>query len=493
MILKNAYILDGTGAPGYLGDIAIDRGKILKIGRGLSGGKSLVDVRGLAVSPGWIDSHSHSDNAMISWPDMRQKIEQGITFSVAGQCGFSPAPTQTETFDSFFGKLGAQGSGAGVLVGYNTLRSFVMGNRNQEPTATQQAQMENLLEQSLEQGAMGMSLGLYYTPGCYARTQELVCLARIVAAHNKILTCHIRDEADALVDAVGEFISVVQAAGCRGVISHHKAAWAKNWGKVKTTLDMIDKANAQGADIYLDVYPYTASATQLIARFVPSQFHPPGLTDRMTLLEDPEIRQKICNWGREKWGNDLSWTLVSSCEGYPEYEGKNINEIAVAMDQPDRMEAALQLLIQSRGQASGFFFMMCPEDVQRVMQHPRAMLCTDSSVAKDAKLYHPRLGASFPRALGHYVRELEAVSLPEMIRKMTGLPAQVYGLHSKGRIAPGMDADLCVFDPETIAGPADYTHCDLPNRGLQYVFIDGKCVLENGVYNGTRAAKVYRF
>lgn len=492
ILIKNAYILDGSGAPGFHADLAIKDGRIARIAPGLSDAAQLLDARGLAVSPGWIDSHSHSDNAMLTHPDMLEKIEQGITFSVTGHCGTSPAPISTESFQSFFKKVGPQGSGAAVLVGHNTLRRTVMGRHNRAPTPEEQARMEQLLEESLEQGAMGLSLGLYYVPGCYAEMEEVIRLAKITAEHGKVLTAHIRDEGDGLIPSVEEFLAVVKASGCRAVLSHHKAAWQENWGKVNTTLAMIDQANADGADIYLDVYPYTASATSLLARFLPRQFHPPGTTDPVQLLTDPALRERVLQWGHSKWSNDLSWTLVSSCPGHREYEGLDMNRIADLMDQPDRLDAALQLLLESGGKAMGYFFMMCPEDVETVLRHERAMLCTDSSVAKNQRLYHPRLRAAFPRALGHFVREQGTVSLPEMIRKMTGLPAHVYDLPKKGRIEEGMDADLCIFDPERIRDQADYQNCSAPNQGLRYVLIDGRIVLENGVYNGTRAGKIYK-
>ena len=494
LLIQNALIYDGSGGEPFVGDIGVQDGKIIQVESGLSGGLQTIDAAGLAVSPGWIDSHSHSDSAILPYPDQREKVEQGVTFSITGQCGISVAPTAGETMGQFLknAALIPQGSGAAVLVGHNTLRKAVMGTENREPTPEEMEQMKKLLAEGLEKGAIGMSLGLFYVPGCYAKPEEVLALAQVVAEHGGILASHIRNEGDQLLEAVQEYLDVIRASGCRAVFSHHKAAWKENHGKVKKSLAMIDEANAQGADIYLDVYPYDASHTSMLARFVPKMFHPEGTTSALALLDDPAICEMIKAWGKKRWGNDLSSALVTKFPGGEPYEGKTVNEIADLWGVEDRFEAAFEVIRRSSGMAQGCFFSMDPEDVAYVIRHPRAMICTDSSVAGTVECYHPRLRAAFPRALGRYAREMGVVSIPEMIRKMTALPAHVYGLSGKGRVAVGMDADLCIFDPEKLRDRATYQHCRENNEGLEYVIIDGKVVLTKGVYNGTRAGKVFR-
>lgn len=494
LLIKNIAVLDGSGKDAFVADVGIKDGKIACIGEALSGGEKILDGTGLTVSPGWIDSHSHSDRAILPYPDQKEKVEQGITFSITGQCGSSVAPNAEETVGAFLEKAAQvpQGSGSALLIGHNSLRKVVMGTENRDPTSDELEKMKAILAEALEQGAIGMSLGLFYVPGCYAKPEEVHALAKVVAEHGGLLASHIRNEADQLLEAVQEYLDVITASGCRAVFSHHKAAWQENHGKVKKSLAMIDAANAAGADIYLDAYPYNASHTSMMARFVPKMFHPAGTTSVLSLLDDPAIREKIKAWGRNRWGNDLSSSLVTKFPGGEEYEGKNVNEIADLWGMEDRFDAAFEVIRRSGGKAQGCYFSMSPEDVAYVLAHPRVMICTDSSVAGAQEHYHPRLRASFPRALGCYAREMGVVSIPEMIRKMTSLPAHVYGLPGKGLIAEGMDADLCIFNADTVRDRADYQHCGLSNVGLEYVIIDGKIVLEQGVYNGTRAGKVYR-
>ena len=494
LLIKNITVLDGTGTDGFLSDIGIRDGKIAAIGQNLSGGDQVIDGTGLTVSPGWIDSHSHSDRAVFTLPDQKEKVEQGITFSITGQCGGSAAPSEALSVEAFLTQAAQcpQGSGSALLIGHNSLRKAVMGTENRDPTPEELGKMKALLAEGLDAGAIGMSLGLFYVPGCYAKPDEVHALAKIVAAHGGLLASHIRSEADTLLEAVQEYLDVIRDSGCRAVFSHHKAAWEENHGKVKQSLARIDAANAQGADIYLDAYPYTASHTSVMARFVPKMFHPKGTTSVLALVEDPAIRDAIKIWGHNRWGNDLSSALVTEIPGYPELEGKTINELADLWGMEDRFDAAFQVIRISKGAAQACYFSMDAQDVAQVLRHERTMICTDSSVAGTKTHFHPRLRATFPRALGYYAREQQLVSIPEMIRKMTSLPAQVYGLKTKGRIAVGMDADLCIFNAETIRDQADYANPTRNNTGLEYVIIDGKIVLEQGVYNGIRAAAVYR-
>ncbi|MBE5781686.1 MAG: D-aminoacylase [Clostridiales bacterium] len=499
LIIQNAQILDGTGKDAYEADLAIKNGKIAKIETIKEEAHQTINAAGLCVSPGWIDSHSHSDRTIFTYPEQKEKTEQGITVSIVGQCGSSVAPYVDEKglihpMSEYLEKAAAtpQGSSAAVLVGFNALRKAVLGTENRAPTPDELEKMKALLRDAMESGAIGMSLGLLYVPGCYADTEEVIALAKVVGEYKGLLASHIRNEADGLMDSVREFIQIIRASGCRAVFSHHKACMPWNWGKVKDTLALIDEENAQGADIYLDVYPYVASSTILSARYVPHQFHPAGVTSVLDMLKDPDICQRIKAWGRETYNNDLSWTMISLCPGHPEYEGLTLNEIADLRGDTDRMETALQLIRETDNQVSACFFMMCEEDVETVIRHPRAMLCTDSASAGSSSHYHPRLRASFPRAIAQYVRERGAVTLPEMIRKMTSLPAHVYGLRGKGEIKVGADADLCIFDPEKISDKADFVHFSLPNEGLHYVIVGGQIALENGKATGVRAAKVLK-
>lgn len=494
ILIKNATIIDGTGTLPFHADVGILNGKIACIGNTSLNAKKIIDATGLTLTPGWIDSHSHYDSALLTLPDQEQNVEQGITFSITGQCGSSPI-LKTSSADQIKQVLVdasriPQGSGAAILVGHSTVRRMVMGTENRAPSESELETMKTLVREAMDAGAIGMSLGLVYVPGCYAAADELIALAKIVRECGGVLAAHIRNEGDTLVESVAEFLHVVKESGCRGIISHHKAMDPKNWGKISDTLALIDQANADGAEVFFDVYPYCASATSLISRFLPKRFHPEGTVDRLALLNDPQICSAIKAWGIECWGPDLSWTLVSSCPGCEEYEGLTISEIAARRGQTDQYETAFDLIRESKGRAHGCFFLASEDDLQMALRHPNCMIGTDSYVARKGASYHPRLRGAFPRAIARYVRDFGVLSLPEMIRRMTSLPAFVYGLEGKGKIAVGADADICIFDADTIQDHADYTNCGLPNEGLHYVIIDGKIVLEHGVYNGTRAGKL---
>ena len=497
LIIKNASVLDGTGADAFVSDIAIKDGRIAKLGEGLDGAEKIIDATGLTVSPGWIDSHSHSDNAIKSFPDQREKIEQGITFSITGQCGGSVAPKRLE--DGALLKMGdflkdakdiPQGSSSKVLVGFNSLRKAVMGTENRLATEEELEAMKELLREAMRGGALGVSYGLIYVPGCYASTEEVVEIAKVVKEFDGILASHIRNEGDTLLEAVEEFLLAIRESGCRAVFSHHKSSAKRNWGKVKKSIALIDKAiNEEGLDIYLDVYPYCASHTGLSTTFIPKKFHYEGLKSTLSLLDDPDTCEKIKEYMDSFHHGDYSWTMIASCPAFKEYEGLTLQRVAEIRNEHP-IDAVHNIIRANKGGGGGCYFTMCEEDVEYVIKHPRVMICTDSGVKGNATYCHPRLRASFPRALGEYARNRGVVSIPEMIRKMTSMPAHVYKLDGKGVIAEGMDTDLCIFDADKIIDRATFKDCFEKNDGLNYVILDGKVVVEDGVYNGTRAGRV---
>lgn len=510
LVIKNGKIIDGTGSPSYYCDIAVCEGKIVRIAKNITDGKQIIDAKGLTVTPGFIDSHSHSDAQILTYPDQIEKIEQGITTSIGGQCGTTKAPIGIDaevceiegfgkntdvyrTMGSFLeiAKDIPLGSNIATFVGHRALRSAVIGEENRAPSADELEQMQALLSEGMEHGAIGVSFGLIYHPSCFAQTDELIALAQTAAQYNGLVAAHIRNEGDELVQATEEFISIIKASGARGILSHHKAAYKNNWGKVSATLRMIDKANEEGFDIYCDVYPYTASQTTLCARYIPKEFQSGGNAAMAERLADPEIRKQIKERNIKLFGanNDLSDVLITVCSGYPQYVGKRVSEIT-ALHGKDSYETVMDMIRDSINNCYACYFTMCEEDVETVMAHPRAMICTDSEVAGKKTAYHPRMRGSFPRALGRYVRERNVVSLPEMIRKMTSMPAAVYGLKNKGILREGFDADICIFDFEKIIDRADYTDCLKRAEGLNYVILSGAVVAENAVYNGKRLGKV---
>lgn len=497
LIIKNGQIIDGTGAEPFFADIGIDHGKIVFIGDCKQEAKKVIDAAGLVVTPGFIDSHSHVDNAVLEFPEQREKCEQGITTSVAGQCGSSYMPKIKSSGEArrsaagFFNKLDTLPLGANIVtfVGHGTVRSSVMGLANREPTEAELEQMKDLVRESVKAGALGVSFGLIYVPGCYAKTEELVEIAKACKAAGGMISAHIRGEGAQVVDSVKEFIHIVKESGAKGVISHHKAAGVKNHGKTEITLELIKQAVAEGADIYCDVYPYVASSTSLSAKFVPKDFQ----ADNKMLenLADPATRALIKERLVAQETSSYDGVLVTVCKGHPEFQGKTLTEIAKMLD-CDCVEAALRVIELGRGSASACYFTMNESDVERVMAYPRSMICTDSSVAGNNSVYHPRLRASFPRAIGEYCRERGVVPLVEMIRKITSLPADVYGLEGKSIIREGYDADICIFDFDKIIDKATYAEPTKGCEGLNYVIISGEIACVDAVYTGAGSGKAIR-
>ena len=506
LIIKNGRVIDGVFTPEYIADVAIKDGKIVKIADNLSGAAKIIDASGLVVTPGFFDSHSHSDSTILTYPDQKEKVEQGITTVIGGMCGGSvvPRPYIPKSREAYVGEYGLnteiyrsmdsfmrvaknvpQGANIALFTGHANLRCAVMGYENREPTESELARMKTMLKESLDHGSIGVSFGLIYTPGCFAKTDELVEIAKVAAENNALVSAHIRDEGDGLIDAVKEFIDIIRLSGARGILSHHKALKKENHGKIKETLRLIDEANENGADIYCDVYPYTAGYTALAARFVPGEYRANGKTKEN--LKSTEIRENIKRINNERFaslGNDLSWVLICTCDGYPQYIGMTVKE-AARLHGKDAYDTVFDM-IQNSNDAQACYFMACEGDVETVLAYPRAMICTDLGIAGKSKVFHPRLVGSFPRVLGRYVREKKVTTLPEMIRKMTSLPAYVYGFTKKGVLKEGYDADICIFDSERIIDKADYTNCTARAEGLNYVIVGGKVAVENSIYNGER-------
>ncbi len=510
LVIKNGCIIDGTGSPGFYSDIAIKNGKIEKIAKNIDGGKNTIDAKGLTVTPGFIDSHSHSDSAMLPFPDMIEKIEQGITTSIGGQCGSSPAPIykgitdenakgiagfgkENEVYKTFGTMINIAkdipfGSNLMTFVGHGALRKAVMGMDNRKPTPDEMQKMKELLKDAMENGAIGLSFGLIYTPSCYAETDELIELARGVKEYGGMLSAHIRDEGFKLIEAIDEFLKVIKETGLRAVFSHHKSTHRKNWGKVSHSLRMLEEANKDGYDVYCDVYPYTASHTSLSATIIAREMRATDDNGIVHMLQSAENREIIKKKYADTKGEDLSCLQITLCRNHPEYEGMRINEIADLRGQ-SHFDTAFDLICESENKVNICNFSMCEEDVETVLKYERAMICTDAGVAGLNKVYHPRLRGTFPRVLGRYVREKKITTLREMIRKITSMPASVYGLKGKGLIKEGFDADICIFDAEKIIDRAEYTACHKRCEGLNYVILGGEVVVEDAIYNRKRMGR----
>jgi len=525
VIIKNGKVIDGAGNPWFKADVGIDEQKISAIGR-LSAEKAskIIDADGLVVSPGFIDMHSHSDFELLVNPKAESKIRQGITTEVIGNCGESAAPlndlmkAETRKTDSlieeaelqldwstmkdYLSRLGRQGGAVNVvpLVGHGNLRVYTMGFVDRPPTKTELEEMKKRLAQAMEEGAFGISTGLIYPPGCYAETDELIELSRVVASYGGFYTSHIRDEGDKMLESVKEAIEIGEEAGIPVEISHHKAEVKANWGKVKESLKMIEEVRDRGIDVTCDVYPYVAASTVLSAE-LPHWAHEGGTEKLVQRLTDAETRARLIREMREESPDQASmpevdiWdvTQIARCKNHPDLEGKTVSEIAQTKHM-DAFELVFDLLIDDAA-ISIVGFHMCEDDVCTVLRHPVSMIGTDASAVAPYGVLgkgkpHPRSYGTFPRVLGKYVREERILTLENAIRKMTSLPAQKLGLRDRGIIREGMRADITIFNPETITDRATYQNPHQYPDGVEYVIVNGKIAVGERGHTGVLAGGV---
>jgi N-acyl-D-amino-acid deacylase len=523
MIIKNGKLIDGTGNPGFHADLAIQNHRIAKIHRRIQqDAKQVIDATGLIVTPGFIDSHSHGDLVLESMPESQHKLEQGVTTEIAGMCGFSPAPLSIQhyeagmramtnlmpqgvsgdmqylqTFGQYMDHITrlSLGTSMACFVGHNTIRIAVMGYDDRTPDALELEQMKAYVEDAMKAGALGLSMGLFYAPGVYTQLNELIELCRVAARYGGLFSLHMRDEGEKLIQSVEEVLTIVRATGIKTVISHHKAAGRpeKCWGLPKLSLEMIDQVNAEGYDVFIDQYPYIASAT-VMNIYLPKEIHAAGFKEILRRLADQKERRVIRETmlGDESPDRFFAGVMISTSVSHPELNGMMLIDAAKKM-QMDTCELYMDLLLHDELTTGNISWRISEEDVKRIMQHPRTMIGSDGLMYPGCTNCHPRAFGSFPRVLGYYVRELGVLTLEDAVRKMTSLPAMVYQLDQKGLLRVGMDADITIFDAEQIIDQADFKNCFTRCDGLHYVIVDGEVVVKNAIYQGGLYGKMMRF
>ena len=494
LVIRGGLVYDGQGNLPQKNDIAVKNGVIVRVGTVPEKGIRELDATGLAVTPGFIDSHSHADRGALLGHPLDEMVEQGITTAITGQCGGSiypvPAKGREQSAEDFFARLGEikTAMNFALLIGNGTLRNTVMGKEMREPAAEELAAMKKLLGDALDAGALGLSLGLIYVPGSYAKTDELCELASVLSTHDGVMAAHIRNESDHVEEAVDEYLDIAKGANVTSVISHFKVCRVQNHGKVVKTIAQVEKAVAEGYPIYMDVYPYTATSTSLAATFVTQELLPRPNEEIVEELKKPEVRAAQKAALIPVKGADLSFVYITSAKDCPQYVGKRLSEIA-AEKGVDMYEACYDVLCESNLSAGACYFTVSEDDMRRVLAHPRAMVGTDGGTTQGRMMYHPRSRGTFPRAIGKYAREEGVVPMTEMIRKMTSLPAKVYGLAKKGRIAEGCDADICVFDADTVRDRATFTEPFHSPAGMRYVIVNGEIAVENGKQTAARSGR----
>jgi N-acyl-D-amino-acid deacylase len=506
-VVSGASVLDGTGDPARPDDIFIVDGKIDDVRPHSDNhpGWDVVDATGFTVAPGFIDAHSHADNAPFLSEHDTSKLFQGVTTEVVGNCGFSLAPVNPEyrsehlgrvsmwrhefagcTFAELLQETDKRGyvTNYAPLVGHGTLRVAAMGMDDRAPTTIEQARMEALLEEALVAGAFGMSTGLIYPPGTYSETGELVQLARRMP-ERAIYASHIRGEGSTLLEAVSEALRIGEESSRRVMISHHKATGKTNWGATVKSLALIHAALARGVDVYQDVYPYIAASTYL-STLIPPEYHAGGRDATLARLIDPVILAGLETQLSQVGGGfdnrlleaGYDHVLIASTASGA-FEGMTIPEIATWLGKTE-FETLIHVLVSERLTPTMIIFLMDEGDVKRVMRDDRTAIGSDGLAPGAGGKPHPRLFGTFPRVLSRYVRELDVLTPQQAVYKMTGLPAEIFRLDDIGLVAPGKTADLVSFDAATIADDLDYRDPVRQPNGIAWVMQAGETVVKDG-------------
>lgn len=519
ILIKNGFILDGTGKPEFPGDIGIKYGKIIALENfGVideSSALNIIDAKGLKVSPGFIDIHSHTDTGLFINPNAESKIRQGVTTEAAGQDGSSVAPRKPKTVDDeydvdkrrwesftdFFKLLEANKTAVNFVtfVGQGTLRGYVVGLDDRPATKEEIEQMKQLAVDALEHGVFGISSGLEYTPGSFATTEEITELCKVMKSYGGFYTTHMRNEDDRVLEAIEEAIAIGRGAGIPVNISHLKLQGSANWHKSEQVFALIENANSSGMRVTMDRYPYTAFSTGL-ANLFPLWAREGGTERFMQRLQDRNELIKIKEHVLSRVESLSSWDAVLIAGvAKPEnkqYEGMTIEQI-VNTSGDDPFEFTRNLLIDENGRVSMCGFGMSEENTKRILAHPLCMVASDGSArATYGELSkgspHPRSYGTFPRFLGRYVREDKIVTLPEAIRKMTLLPAETLGISDRGKIAPGLFADIVCFNYDTVIDKADYVNPHQYPVGIEYVLVNGEVVIKKAEHTGNLPGKILK-
>ncbi|HEY0761675.1 MAG TPA: D-aminoacylase [Pyrinomonadaceae bacterium] len=527
LVITNGRVIDGSGRAAYVADVAIKGDRIVKIGKvPANAATRTIDARGLVVAPGFIDMLGQSETYLLIDPRAMSKVMMGVTTEITGE-GESIAPINERqikeqedflrrfnltvdwrTLDEYFKRLDKQGSGVnlGTFVGATQVREYVIGYDDRPPTPQELEQMKKLVSDAMRDGALGLSTSLQYVPARFAKTDELVELAKVARQYGGIYATHQRSEANTIDASLDEVFEIAQKAQIPVEIWHLKTAYKKNWGRMAHVLDRIKQARDRGLDITADIYPYIAGSTALSACLPPWALE--GGTDKMLArLRDPQIRQRL---KAEISQEQTTWENIYLGSGGPggvligsvvnrelePLQGKRISEIA-EQQKKDPLDAVFDLILADKGQTGAIYFMMSEDDMRAAMKAPFVSFCTDSgSRATDGPLAgsksHPRGWGSYPRILGRYVRDEKLLTLESAIQKMTGAPAARVGLKDRGLIKEGMFADITIFDPAKVIDRATFESPNQYPTGIEFVLVNGKISVDKSQRTGALGGRVLR-
>ena len=495
LVINNARIVDGTGNPWFRGAVGIRGGKIAAVSRfDLTNAETVIDAKNQIVAPGFIDVHAHTED-IFNNPTAENFIRMGVTSLVTGNCGGS-ATEVGEFLGHFSGKPLAVN--LATLIAHGSVRSKVMGLENRAPTTEEQQKMNAIVEQAMKDGAVGLSTGLIYVPGTFAKTEEVVELAKVASRFGGTYASHIRNEGDEVVAAVKEAINIGEQANMPVEISHFKIASKALWGQTPLTLGLVEDARRRGLTVTIDQYAYTASSTSLDSR-MPSWAIAGGREEGRKRLADPATKDKVvaemkAGLKRSKF-KDFSHAYVASYRANPEFNGKNIAEITQIARGKKKLDDQLEQIFEmySKGGAQMVYRQMDEKDVQNIMRQPYTMIASDSGVRNfGSGVPHPRGYGNNARVLGRYVRELKIIPLEDAVRKMTSLPAQTFNLRDRGQIREGFAADIVIFDDAKVGDKATFEAPHQYAEGFSNVIVNGKIVFDGAKMTGVMSGAPLR-
>ncbi|HEY6956525.1 MAG TPA: D-aminoacylase [Flavisolibacter sp.] len=493
ILITNGRILDGTGNSWRYGDVAIKDGKILKIGNlsHVTAAKT-IDAKGMIVCPGFIDVHTHIEGDELKTPTADNFIHDGVTTVITGNCGSSNTDIgkYLERIDSI--KLSIN---VATLVGHNDVRKAVMGLANRKATEEELQKMEAIVDQAMQDGAVGFSTGLIYIPGAYSNTDEVLRLAKVASRYKGVYASHMRDEGDSVVQAINEALYIGKEAHMPVEISHFKLSGQQNWGRSKETVPMIIKAREEGIDVTIDQYPYTASSTNL-GTLLPDEILSDGQDSINARLSRPETRKYVTNYmlGRLKKRKlkHFSYPVVAYYRADTTFNGKSIEQVNLMMHRKHKakFETETVMDMMQKGGAGMVFHGMSDEDVERIMKYPFNSFACDAGIRVWGQGNpHPRGYGTNARVLSEYVRDKKILSLEEAVRRMTSLPAGKFALNDRGLLKEGYAADVLIFDEKEVQDLSTYEKPHAYSKGFKYVIVNGQVVVEDEKHLGTRSGK----
>jgi len=523
ILIKNGSVIDGTGKKEFVADVGIKDGRIVLIGKATDvSAKTVIDAKGLKVVPGFIDIHSHTDADLIINPRAESKIRQGVTTEITGQDGFSWGPlggpeielTRKNFLDQYGEELKWNTIGdflndfsqrkfsvnIATMVGLGTIREFVVGLDDRPATSDELKRMQLEVIKAIEEGAIGISTGLEYTPGSFASTDELIELCKVAPEKFRLYATHMRNEDNYVLEAIDEAIEIAKRSNSRLQISHLKVSGKSNWNKVDAVIEKIEKAVKDGLEVHADRYTYVAYHTNLSSLF-PLWSRDGGTEKFLERLKDRNLQNQIREYVEKKVSNldgDWNGVLISSIgkEEFKHYQGKTIQQLSEEFGM-NGYETSVKILLDAENQVMMMGFGMEEKSTEKILAHPLVMISSDAGShapypPMNREIAHPRAYGTFPRAIAKYVRERKICSLEEMIKKMTSMPANKLGFNDRGRIAEDKFADIVIFDYEKIQDRATFTEPHQYPDGIPYVIVNGEVVISNYDHTGAMPGKVLR-